>query len=96
MKRKFLVLIVALVALIVCVAVVVIVLINNKGNSPTGGEKTPPTIQQWTDAGISGTFNVEVKGTLAESNVSKDGEISMKWTGSDEASLDNTITWLKG
>ncbi len=96
MKRKFLVLIVALVALIVCVAVVVIVLINNKGNSPTGGGKTPPTIQQWADAGISGTFNVEVKGTLAESNVSKDGEISMKWTGSDEASLDNTITWLKG
>lgn len=96
MKRKFLVLIVALVALIVCVAVVVIVLINNKGNSPTGEGKTPPTIQQWTDAGISGTFNVEVKGTLAESNVSEDGEISMKWTGSDEASLDNTITWLKG
>ncbi len=67
---------------------------GDKGNSPTGGGKEPPTREQWADAGINGTFTAEVKGELALSVVDN-GEISMKWTGSDEASLDNTITWLK-
>ena len=70
---------------------------GDKDDDPTGnGGQTPPTQQQWADAGISGTFNAEVKGTLALSNVSENGEISMKWTDSDEASFHITIAWLKG
>ncbi len=68
---------------------------GDKDDPPVGGGKTPPTASQWADAGISGTFTADVKGELALSVVDN-GEISMKWTGSDEASLDNTITWLKG
>ena len=68
---------------------------GDKDDPPVGGGKTPPTASQWADAGISGTFTADVKGELALSVV-ENGEISMKWTGSDEASLDNTITWLKG
>jgi len=73
---------------------------GDKDNPPDNGDnpivsKTPPTASQWADAGISGTFTADVKGELALSVVDN-GEISMKWTGSDEASLDNTITWLKG
>ena len=68
---------------------------GDKDDPPVGGGKTPPTSSQWADAGISGTFTADVKGELALSVVDN-GEISMKWTGSDEASLDNTITWLKG
>ena len=73
---------------------------GDKDNTPDNGDnpivsKTPPTASQWADAGISGTFTADVKGELALSVVDN-GEISMKWTGSDEASLDNMITWLKG
>ena len=68
---------------------------GDKDDPPVGGGKTPPTADQWADAGISGTFTADVKGELALSVV-ENGEISMKWTESDEASLDNTITWLKG
>ena len=68
-----------------------------KDDNPTGGGgKTPPTQQQWEQAGIEGSFTAEISGTLASSNVTAEGEISMKWTGSNEQSLDNTITWLKG
>ena len=75
---------------------------NPEGTGGGGGggdnpiiSKTPPTAEQWADAGIIGTFTADVKGELALSVVDN-GEISMKWTGSDEASLDNTIAWLKG
>lgn len=95
MKRKSLVAI--LLALVLCFTMALTACKdNNDDNPPVGGGKTPPTASQWADAGISGTFNAEVKGELALSNVSESGEISMKWTGSDESSLDNTITWLKG
>ena len=60
-----------------------------------GGGNTPPTQSQWESVGISGTFDVEVKGVLSQSIVSENNEISMKWEGSDEESLDNTIDWLK-
>ena len=73
---------------------------GDKDNPPDNGDnpivsKTPPTADQWAGVGIAGTFTADVKGELALSVVDN-GEISMKWTGSDEASLDNTITWLKG
>ncbi|MBO4979050.1 MAG: hypothetical protein J6D16_01440, partial [Clostridia bacterium] len=63
---------------------------GDKDNTPDNGDnpivsKTPPTASQWADAGISGTFTADVKGELALSVVDN-GEISMKWTGSDEAS----------
>ncbi len=65
-----------------------------------GGDKDPvggktPTQSDWSAAGITGGFAVEVKGTLV-TNQAVEGEIQMKWTGSDETSLDNTIIWLKG
>ena len=92
MKKLFAVLLTALVlfSLAAC----------EDGPSKIGGDdpilsKTSPTEDQWADVGISGTFTADVRGELAFSVVDN-GEISMKWTDSDEASLDNTIEWLKG
>ncbi len=93
MKRKSLVAI--LLALVLCFTMALTACKDDNDAPPVGGGKTPPTADQWADAGISGTFTADVKGNLALSVVDN-GEISMKWTGSDEASLDNTITWLKG
>ena len=93
MKRKSLVAI--LLALVLCFTMALTACKDDNDDPPVGGGKTPPTASQWADAGISGTFTANVKGELALSVVDN-GEISMKWTGSDEASLDNMITWLKG
>ena len=93
MKRKSLVAI--LLALVLCFTMALTACKDDNDDPPVGGGKTPPTASQWADAGISGTFTADVKGELALSVVDN-GEISMKWTGSDEASLDNMITWLKG
>ena len=96
MKRKSLVAI--LLALVLCFTMALTACKDDNDDNddpPVGGGKTPPTADQWADAGISGTFTADVKGELALSVV-ENGEISMKWTESDEASLDNTITWLKG
>ncbi len=82
--------------LLTLLAVIIILTLAacDKGGASNLSKKAP-TEKQWADVGISGTFNAEVKGELALSVV-ENGEITMKWTGSDEASLDNTITWLKG
>ena len=63
-----------------------------------GGKKDDnpkaPTQSDWSAVGIAGGFSAEVKGNLV-TNLAVDGEIQMKWTDSDETSLDNTIAWLK-
>lgn len=55
---------------------------------------TAPTLEQWKDFGINEAFNVNIEGELTFSVVDN-GEISMKWENSNEASLDSTIIWLK-
>ena len=62
---------------------------GNKGDDPKA-----PTQSDWSAVGIDGGFSAEVKGNL-DTNLAVDGEIQMKWTDSDETSLDNTIAWLK-
>ena len=59
----------------------------------TSGEKAP-TKDDWMKVGITGSFTAEVKGKLV-TNQAIEGEISMKWTESNEESLDNTIDFLK-
>ncbi len=63
------------------------------GKDPDTGKT--PTSSDWSAVGIDGGFNANVKGTLV-TNKAGSGAIEMKWTDSDEDSLDNTIAWLRG
>lgn len=63
------------------------------GKDPDTGKTT--TNSDWSAVGIDGGFNAQVKGTQV-ANKAADGAIEMKWIGSDEESLDNTIAWLRG
>ena len=87
MKKKSLVFVVGVVAIVIIVAIVLAVTLPKK-------DKGTPSKEQWGMVGISSEFNVAVNGKL-EKSVAKDGEVSMKWTNSDETSLDNIISWLK-
>lgn len=66
----------------------------NGGNDDNGNTPKAPTQSDWSAVGIDGGFSAEVKGNLV-TNLAVEGEIQMKWTDSDETSLDNTIAWLK-
>ena len=66
----------------------------SKNKTPVGGGITPPILEQWEKVGIDGDFKPNVNGELVISAF-ENNEITMKWTGSDEGSLDNTIAWLK-
>lgn len=66
----------------------------NGGNDDNDNTPKAPTQSDWSAVGIDGGFSAEVKGNLV-TNLAVEGEIQMKWTDSDETSLDNTIAWLK-
>ncbi|MDR3318405.1 MAG: hypothetical protein LBS99_03125 [Clostridiales bacterium] len=63
-----------------------------------GGDGKPaiPPNNAFDSVGIPGGFTAEVKGTLVSSASSADEGVQMKWSGSDEASHDNVIAWLRG
>ncbi len=76
---------------VLMVAIMMLLLVACDGG--LGGGETPGA-QDWKSLGFTGEFDAQVNGTL-ETNVVDGGSITMKWTGSDEQSLDNTIAWLK-
>ena len=87
MKEK--IRLVGILLLTVILAVTLAACNGSKDNTPKA-----PTQSDWSAVGIDGGFSAEVKGNLV-TNLAVEGEIQMKWTDSDETSLDSIIVWLK-
>lgn len=62
------------------------------GGTGTGGA---PSQSDWESFGVTSAFDADVKGTRKVYSVAN-GSVDMKWSDSDEESLDNTIAWLRG
>ncbi len=99
--KKMKVFLVTILALIFALSgVVLLTACGDDDNPPSedGGGETPnlnsPTADDWFVAGLGESFGAEVQGTLAQ-NYKVDDEILLKWTGSNEASLTNTVAWLQ-
>ena len=88
-KKKLTVIVASAVALVVALTVVLIVVLSNNK------DKGIPNKTQLQSVGINSAFNVEISGKLETSTVENE-QISMKWSDSNEQSLDNTISWLQG